>query len=394
MTIKDPIHNIIKIEDEIFLELLSTKEIQRMRFIKQLGMAEFVYPSAVHNRFCHSVGVFSLASKIWKKFFNKEKNQNYYLFLSCAILHDVGHGPFSHTFEYISKNKFLHEEITKKIILDPVSEVNKVLKKYEKKLNISLIKEIIEVFDKKYSDKWIVDLLSSDIDIDRIDYLLRDCYFSGAKYGDFDAKWLISSMELKNNLLYFNKNAISAIENYLICRYHMYNAVYCHMKVSGYDFLLCKTIERYIFLYKNNFVFKNNYFYLIFFVKEEFDLKLFLKLNDFNIWSDIYKLVEEKDDVLQKLSQGFWYRNFFKVISINEKNFHLIEKIKATFQKNNYNLEYFFGVRQFQLSIINEKTTSIKILENDKARDFFEVSNLSKLLTKKIQLNYLFFYEN
>ena len=174
----DPIHGEIYFDAQI-KQIIDTKVFQRLRYINQLGGSSMVFPSTTHTRFSHSIEVYALACKVIN--LNPDQFNDYHkllLKLSC-LLHDLGHGPFSHAFENIAKIN--HEFFTKKIILEDL-ELNTILKN----INPKLPQDICAVLDKKYKTKVVVDLVSSNIDLDRLDYLLRDSFFSGMNYGAND----------------------------------------------------------------------------------------------------------------------------------------------------------------------------------------------------------------
>jgi len=213
---RDPIYNLISFDKEYeqpIIEIVDTPEFQRLRRIRQLGFSNYTFPTAVHDRFSHSIGVSYAVGILFDNLNVSEKitiptlddsgnkteikinKKNYRLFLMLAgLLHDIGHGPFSHAFEKIIKID--HEEMSKKIIensriTDIISRIehSEVLKKYTKKW-------IIEIIDGTFEPTWIKELISSQLDADRIDYLLRDAYMCGVTYASFDIKWLFQHMEI------------------------------------------------------------------------------------------------------------------------------------------------------------------------------------------------------
>jgi hypothetical protein len=180
--IADPVLGTITIEDPLILELLETKELNRLRNIGHLGLVHFVYPGATHNRYAHSLGVYELSRRLLQRMnYDVPKDVEKAIMIS-ALLHDIGHGPMSHLFEPLSVIE--HEEYTIKLIKDEKSEVRKILEKEE-----GLLEKVINIISKseecKY--KYAIQIVSSQIDVDRQDYLLRDSHYCGTSYGLIDS---------------------------------------------------------------------------------------------------------------------------------------------------------------------------------------------------------------
>ena len=202
-TYRDPIHSEInlnsqdKVED-LLIQLIDAREMQRLRWIRQLGTGWFTYHGAEASRFQHSIGTMHIARKIFSQIeaqiqASEEEIEEYRLLvLVAALLHDIGHGPFSHSCEDILDVK--HEYFSHKVILDPKTEVNKILKSFETKLP----EKVSAVLAKKYPVKFLSNIVSSQIDCDRLDYLLRDSHFTGTNYGTFDLPSVIRCLPLKN----------------------------------------------------------------------------------------------------------------------------------------------------------------------------------------------------
>ncbi len=221
--IKDSIYGFIKAE-EPFLQIIDSEPFQRLRHIKQLGLSYLVYPSANHSRFEHSLGCFHLAKKISDKFSAQSKKFPYAAeFKIAALLHDVGHAPFSHAAENITKvfTKKSHEDFSKKIITD--SAIKIITDKY------GLDSQKISAF---LSNTTIYgQLISSEIDVDRLDYIARDAYHTGVAYGVIDADWVIKALEIANDKIVCKSEHLPALESILIARYLMYPTVYNHHTV-------------------------------------------------------------------------------------------------------------------------------------------------------------------
>ncbi|UCB58338.1 MAG: HD domain-containing protein [Thermoplasmatales archaeon] len=249
--IRDPIHGDIKLEG-FFLDLIETPEIQRLYNIKQLGFTHLVFPGAHHTRLEHSLGAYYLAFKASDslKFDNDEKN----LIACSAILHDIGHGPFSHTLESILRNSLNvdHVDLTEKLILGEYAIFDNcekniinpfcvfdVLSKYN--INHKEVIKIIRGISQKKN--YLSQLLNSTIDVDQLDYIIRDAYYTGVSYGMIDIERFLQTLVINNNNLAVQKKGIGVIENILMARTLMYSSVYFHKTVRIAELMLSKAIE-------------------------------------------------------------------------------------------------------------------------------------------------------
>ena len=217
--IRDPVHNLITFDvnnktDQLLLDLINTREFQRLRRIKQLGLSEMVFPGANHSRFAHSIGVMHVA-RLMLEGLSRSNDviitiEQRTAVLAAAVLHDIGHGPFSHAFEKITNDE--HEKRTIEIITDSSTEVNAVLKKFDgnlpERLRVFFEKEDGEENGKNGIPHMLIDIISSQLDADRADYLLRDSYATGTQYGKFDLNWLLlqQKADLKKDRLCVGKS--------------------------------------------------------------------------------------------------------------------------------------------------------------------------------------------
>lgn len=262
-SVNDPIHGLMQFrrsEATMVKSIIQTSEFQRLRHIKQLGMDYYVYPGATHNRFSHCLGTAFLGKRIIEKLIadeNEGKNKELLksvkeLVMLAGLLHDIGHGPYSHMFERAKYEslKFDHEKMTALIIgrlagLAQLSRYSSILKKVKK-----LIESDGENLDAESQIAKV--LISSQLDVDRMDYLLRDSHFCGVDYGNYDKKWLIHGMQhsQKNgrHIIGINRKAIGVVEHFLMARRLMTNCVYKHPKVVASEYLLGCFIEE---IYKN-----------------------------------------------------------------------------------------------------------------------------------------------
>ena len=240
---RDPLYNYIAFDrgrDGWLIDLVNCREVQRLRRIHQLGVSNFTYPGADHTRFAHSLGVTHLMKLVLEhleRVSGAEKIRNArQALLATALLHDVGHGPFSHLFEpCLGIN---HEEWSIAVIRDESSQVHQVLKRE----SAYLPNHVADLIDSNNTTHppWQRALMSSQLDVDRLDYLRRDSLFTGAGYGHFDWHRLLTTMEFdesETDLVWPAKSAL-AIEEYIFSRYYMYQNVYLHKTTRGFEQLL------------------------------------------------------------------------------------------------------------------------------------------------------------
>jgi HD superfamily phosphohydrolase len=246
--IRDPVHDVIAFDidraiDGLLFALLNSAEFQRLRRILQLGMAHLAYPGATHSRYSHSLGVMETARKILGHLkrsspINEEAKT---LCLVSALLHDLGHGPFSHVFERVSGIN--HERLTGRLILDPDSEVHRILFRHDRVLP-ERVTEFLTAADG--GRNWLNDVIASQLDADRFDYLLRDNYMTGSRYGAFDLEWLLHHLTVDETgrRMAVSAKGISAVEDYLHARYNMYRNVYFHKVVRSAEGMVRLALRR------------------------------------------------------------------------------------------------------------------------------------------------------
>lgn len=240
MNIRDAIHGDISIEEEVIKQLIETKEFQRLRNIKQLGLTYLAFPTTEHSRFMHSVGVYYLVTQLLDVLEAKtgqafEVKERLALQIAC-LLHDLGHGPFSHTSEEFFG--FNHEDYTIKIIEDKDTEVNKVLTNYGE----SIIEEVVSFIKKAHHNPVLNSILSGTIDVDRMDYLMRDSYFAGVSYGEIDIQRIFNVIDIKDNSIVFHEKGVKALEDIIISRYNMFSQVYLNKKALAYEVLVAEIL--------------------------------------------------------------------------------------------------------------------------------------------------------
>lgn len=216
---RDPVHNYVHVKYQVILDLINTSEFQRLRRIHQLGTTSLIFHGAEHTRFAHSLGVYEIARRIIESF---EENfpskipgdglwddSEKLLTLCAALLHDIGHGAYSHTFEHIFGTD--HEQITRDIITSDTTEINHVLEK----VGPDFPEKVASVINKTYPNKQVVEMISSQLDADRMDYLLRDAYNTGVKYGTFDLSRILEVMRPYQDGICFEMSGMHALRTTL-----------------------------------------------------------------------------------------------------------------------------------------------------------------------------------
>src|ERR687894_257710 len=244
---RDPVHNIIRLqtdsdEGELMMRLIDAAEFQRLRRIKQLGLGLYTYQGAEHSRFTHSLGAFHLMTRVLDRLSEKYsiKPADRVAARAAALLHDVGHGSFSHVMEKVLN--FHHERWTVEVILNESSEIGELLRSHSHDLPA----KVASIIEGKFQPSALAQLVSSQLDVDRMDYLLRDSLMTGAKYGIYDLEWIINALAVdeENDRIYVAARGLYAVEEYLQARYYMFRQVYFHRTLRSAEAVLRSTLRR------------------------------------------------------------------------------------------------------------------------------------------------------
>ena len=351
---RDPLYGYITVDYKIISDLIDTKELQRLRRIHQLSGVGMVFQTAEHSRFTHSLGAYHMANLVINNVAGMEDVPIYdkIVFLCAALLHDVGHGPFSHAFELISQKH--HEEYTVMLIENPKTEINKILS-----IQKGLAEDIASVIKHDGKFPLIESLVSSQLDVDRMDYLSRDAYMTGAAYGNIDYYRILRSMRVRGNTILCKASGVHSIESYLMSRYHMYFQVYYHPTARSFEVLLESIYKRILFLHNKGYRFEAKIGTFIKVLNNPEDLKSYVDLDDYYITGVIKQLAYSKDKILSKLCDGFLNRKLFKVIDVqNEPDMVEIDNIKAKYTSEEL-LFYFNHAIQKGQAYTHSKTTDI-----------------------------------
>lgn len=330
--LRDPIHGYIHIEYQVIWDCLNSKEFQRLHRIHQLGGDFQVYHTAEHSRFAHSLGVYEIARRmvyentsISNALSEFEKIQ----VLCAALLHDIGHGPFSHLFEKISKKA--HEQMSIDIILSSESEVHQALIRCDAKLPQCIAAILRHEHEKELMNQ----IISSQLDADRMDYLLRDAYETGTSYGNFDLERILRTLRVHQNCLCIKESGMHSVEDYIMARYHMYWQVYLHPDAKSYEILIQMFFKRYeqIRNQEINPIFEPLY-------QNEWTLEDFFLLDEYRMMVGIQESLQSQDPILADFAQRILNRKLFEWMeeSSAQEEACILEKL----QKRNLPFEYYF----------------------------------------------------
>ncbi len=348
--INDPVHGMINIPSGIVFKVLEHPVLQRLRGIKQLGLSHIVYPGVTHTRFLHTIGAMHLAQLAVKTLRNKDceitKEEEEGLY--CAILlHDSGHAPFSHSLEYTLLNNLSHEKISECIILRLIDE-----------LNHPSLKIAHQIFVDKYPKKFLHKLLSGELDVDRLDYLRRDSFFSGVVEGTVGIERIIQMLVIWNDRLVVEEKGLYSIEKFLIARRLMYWQVYLHKTVVVAEFLLQSIIKRVRFLLQANIVVGMSeplHYFLTASIHsmEEEALNYYLRLEDADIETAIKSWCSHQDTILSTLCKQLIYRKLLSITIqdspfVEEDKEIILQKIATKYQCSLEEADYFYGENTIQ----------------------------------------------
>ena len=339
--IRDPVHDLVRFDDnpmdQLLLTLINTKEFQRLRRIQQLGFSHLVFPGATHTRFAHSIGVMWNAKRVLERIRRIDASlitdEHYEVVLVGALLHDLGHGPFSHAFEKVTKT--LHERRTVEILLDKDTEVHHAIAAFDKTLPVrtaSLFKEGIDLIDDEQLDSYecesfLSDIVSSQLDADRWDYLIRDSHACGIGYGEFDTQWLIDHLEVDTDRgrLFLTRKAHHAVEQYIFARYHMYQTVYFHKATRAAEVMLRLLFHRYKELLdesdsevKRMGVVPDAPSPFMKALAGEHPLEVFLQLDDHSVTEFLKAASKANDKTLVYLADGLLNRRLYKCVDATD----------------------------------------------------------------------------
>lgn len=379
--INDPVHGFISINNDLVYKIIEHPDFQRLRRIKQLGLTDFVYPGAHHTRFHHVIGAYHLMRKALYTLQTKgvEITEEEALGAQLAILlHDIGHGPFSHTLEHTLTKGVSHEYIS-------ICYMEKLNKDFDGALSLA-----IRIFKNEYPKLFLHQLVSGQLDVDRLDYLTRDSFFTGVSEGVINYNRLIDMMDVVDNEMVVEAKGIYSVEKFLISRRIMYWQVYLHKTVLCAEEMLIKIIDRAQFLTKNGHkltcseslnYFLSNEIRTVDFETNSDTLKQFSSLDDFDIIAAVKSWMTHEDKVLMFLCKSLIDRKLFKIkLQDEEISASKIENLKLELAEkltiSRDEMDYLVISNKITSYLYNPKLATIKILEKSgQVLDFAEASD-------------------
>jgi HD superfamily phosphohydrolase len=399
--INDPVFGFISIPNDFVYELIQHPYMQRLNRIRQLGLAAFVYPGAQHTRFHHSIGAMFLMNEALKTLREKGQeitDEEYNGALAAILMHDMGHGPFSHVLESTLLSQIHHETISL-LLMQQINE----------KWNGAL-QTAIDIFTDKYPKRFLHQLVSGQLDMDRLDYLRRDSFFTGVSEGNIGSARIIKMLDVKDDRLVVESKGIYSIENFLMSRRLMYWQVYLHKTAVAAEKMMINTLRR----AKEISIRGKKLFAspaLSYFLQQELDmdnfthygdaLHNFIDLDDNDIWTSLKVWAEHEDKVLSSLSTGMINRKLFK-IEISDQQFPVekydnkLKQYCSEFHLNTHEASYFISSDKLVTNMYTEQDDSIDIIyKNGIVKDISQASDMLNIeLLKKKVIKYYFAYLN
>lgn len=347
---RDPVHNIIRLrtdtdEGRLIVRLVDAAEFQRLRRIKQLGLALYTYQGAEHSRFAHSLGVLHLMMRVLDRLGERHSISEEDRAAACAaaVLHDVGHGPFSHVMEKVLG--FHHEAWTVRAVESDETEIGAVLREY----SLDLPHRVAQIIEGRFQPAFLAQLVSSQLDVDRMDYLLRDSLMTGAKYGIYDLEWIINALAVDeaNNRIYVTARGLYAVEEYLQARYYMFRQVYYHRTLRSAEAVLLSTLRRALQLVERGedvWCAPGTAFEKML-RGAELTLADHLEMDDSDVLFHLKQWQRASDSVLRDLSHRFVGRRLFKAIDLDmpeDERPEFVAAARAIVVECDFDPEYYF----------------------------------------------------
>ena len=348
--LKDPVHSYIHIHYEVIWNCLDSKEFQRLRRIRQLGGDFQVYPTAEHSRFSHSLGVYEIVRRMVTevKSLCVELTEYEKVCVTLAgLLHDVGHGPFSHAFEHITNHS--HEEYTAKIILGN-TELNAILRAVSEKLP----QDIVSIIQHTHENDILNQIVSGQLDADRMDYLLRDSYFTATSYGQFDLERILRTMRVRKTnegrkVIVVKYTGIHSVEDYIMARYQMYWQVYYHPVARSYEAVFIQLFNRLKDIFKvDKDYFEDMKVLIPFLEKSEVSVDEYFKLDENSLLYCCALIQDKEDKIAADLAKRLQNRRLFEYVDYNEEN---LAQIKNMLKENNFDERYYLKIENIEASV-------------------------------------------
>ena len=348
--LKDPVHSYIHIHYEVIWNCLDSKEFQRLRRIRQLGGDFQVYPTAEHSRFSHSLGVYEIVRRMVtevKSLCVELTEYEKVCVMLAGLLHDVGHGPFSHAFEHITNHS--HEEYTAKIILGN-TELNAILRAVSEKLP----QDIVSIIQHTHENDILNQIVSGQLDADRMDYLLRDSYFTATSYGQFDLERILRTMRVRKTnegrkVIVVKYTGIHSVEDYIMARYQMYWQVYYHPVARSYEAVFIQLFNRLKDIFKvDKDYFEDMKVLIPFLEKSEVSVEEYFKLDENSLLYCCALIQDKEDKIAADLAKRLQNRRLFEYVDYNEEN---LAQIKNMLKENNFDERYYLKIENIEASV-------------------------------------------
>ena len=348
--LKDPVHSYIHIHYEVIWNCLDSKEFQRLRRIRQLGGDFQVYPTAEHSRFSHSLGVYEIVRRMVtevKSLCVELTEYEKVCVMLAGLLHDVGHGPFSHAFEHITNHS--HEEYTAKIILGN-TELNAILRAVSEKLP----QDIVSIIQHTHENDILNQIVSGQLDADRMDYLLRDSYFTATSYGQFDLERILRTMRVRKTnegrkVIVVKYTGIHSVEDYIMARYQMYWQVYYHPVARSYEAVFIQLFNRLKDIFKvDKDYFEDMKVLIPFLEKSEVSVEEYFKLDENSLLYCCALIQDKEDNIAADLAKRLQNRRLFEYVDYNEEN---LAQIKNMLKENNLDERYYLKIESIEASV-------------------------------------------
>lgn len=348
--LKDPVHSYIHIHYEVIWNCLDSKEFQRLRRIRQLGGDFQVYPTAEHSRFSHSLGVYEIVRRMVtevKSLCVELTEYDKVCVMLAGLLHDVGHGPFSHAFEHITNHS--HEEYTAKIILGN-TELNAILRAVSEKLPL----DIVSIIQHTHENDILNQIVSGQLDADRMDYLLRDSYFTATSYGQFDLERILRTMRVRKTaegrkVIVVKYTGIHSVEDYIMARYQMYWQVYYHPVARSYEAVFIQLFNRLKDIFKvDKDYFENMKVLIPFLEKSEVSVEEYFKLDENSLLYCCALIQDKEDKIAADLAKRLQNRKLFEYVDYNEEN---LAQIKNMLKENSLDELYYLRIENIEASV-------------------------------------------
>ena len=348
--LKDPVHSYIHIHYEVIWNCLDSKEFQRLRRIRQLGGDFQVYPTAEHSRFSHSLGVYEIVRRMVtevKSLCVELTEYDKVCVMLAGLLHDVGHGPFSHAFEHVTNHS--HEEYTAKIILGN-TELNTILRAVLE----NLPQDIVSIIQHTHENDILNQIVSGQLDADRMDYLLRDSYFTATSYGQFDLERILRTMRVRKTnegrkVIVVKYTGIHSVEDYIMARYQMYWQVYYHPVARSYEAVFIQLFNRLKDIFKaDKDYFEDMKVLIPFLEKSEVSVEEYFKLDENSLLYCCALIQDKEDKIAADLARRLQNRNLFEYVDYDEEN---LAQIKNMLKENNLDERYYLKIESIEASV-------------------------------------------